>query len=74
MKGENMNRSALEGIKIIDLTAAMSGPYCCQLLADFGANVLKIEPPKKGDMLREVPPFIKEKAPISFKTIETREA
>jgi len=59
MKGENMNRSALEGIKIIDLTAAVAGPYCCQLLADFGANVLKIEPPKKGDMLREVPPFIK---------------
>lgn len=54
-----MNRLALEGIRIIDLTAAMAGPYCCQLLADFGANVLKIEPPKKGDMLREVPPFIK---------------
>ena len=54
-----MNRSALEGIKIIDLTAAMAGPYCCQLLADFGANVVKIEPPRKGDMLREVPPFIK---------------
>ena len=48
----------LEGIKIVDLTAAMAGPSCTQFLADFGASVLKIEPPGRGDMLRDFgPPF-----------------
>jgi len=55
-----MNELPLEGIKIVDLSAAMSGPYCTQLLADFGASVLKIEPPDTGDMLRDFgPPFVK---------------
>jgi crotonobetainyl-CoA:carnitine CoA-transferase CaiB-like acyl-CoA transferase len=50
----------LEGIEVVDLTAAMAGPSCTQLLADFGAKVLKIEPPGKGDMLRDFgPPFVK---------------
>ena len=53
-----MSKLPLEGIKIIDLTAAVSGPFCTQLLGDFGANIIKIEPPKKGDMLREVGPFM----------------
>lgn len=55
-----MKELALEDVKIVDLTAAMAGPYCTQLLADFGANVLKIEPPDTGDMLRDFgPPFVK---------------
>jgi len=55
-----MNELPLEGIRIVDLSAAMSGPYCTQLLADFGASVLKIEPPDTGDMLRDFgPPFVK---------------
>ncbi len=50
----------LEGIKVIDMTAAMAGPFCTMLLADMGAEVLKIEPPGRGDMLRDFgPPFIK---------------
>jgi crotonobetainyl-CoA:carnitine CoA-transferase CaiB-like acyl-CoA transferase len=54
-----MNELPLEGIKIIDLTAAMAGSCCTQLLADFGASVIKIEPPGKGDMLRDFgPPFV----------------
>lgn len=54
-----MNKLPLEGVKVIDVTAAMAGPFCTQLLADFGASVLKIEPPGRGDMLRELGPFLK---------------
>lgn len=50
----------LDGITVVDLTAAMAGPSCTQFLADYGASVLKIEPPVKGDMLRDFgPPFVK---------------
>lgn len=52
-----MNHS-LDGVKVIDLTQAMAGPCCTMLLADFGAEVIKIETPKGGDMLRSWgPPF-----------------
>ena len=55
-----MKELPLEDIKIVDLTAVMAGPYCTQLLADFGANVLKIELPDTGDMLRDFgPPLVK---------------
>ena len=50
----------LKGIKVVDMTAAMAGPFCTMLLADMGAEVLKIEPLGQGDMLRGFgPPFIK---------------
>jgi len=56
---ENRPEQPLSGIKIVDLTSALSGPYCAMLLGDMGAEVIKIEEPKAGDMNRKSGPFIK---------------
>ena len=50
--------SALEGIRILDFSHALAGPYCTLLLSDFGASVYKLESPAGGDMGRGWgPPF-----------------
>lgn len=52
-------RQVLEGIKILDLTRYLAGPYCSMILGDLGAEVVKIERPKTGDGSRQWgPPFI----------------
>jgi len=49
----------LDGVLILDMSRALAGPYCAQLLADMGADVIKIEMPGKGDDSRHWgPPFI----------------
>ena len=48
------SRGPLSGVRVLDLSAYIAGPYGCTLLADQGAEVLKIEPPS-GDNLRNYP-------------------
>ncbi|MFZ0547542.1 MAG: CoA transferase [Candidatus Promineifilaceae bacterium] len=49
----------LHNIRVIDLTEALAGPYCGMLLGDFGADVIKVERPNRGDQARSYgPPFV----------------
>jgi crotonobetainyl-CoA:carnitine CoA-transferase CaiB-like acyl-CoA transferase len=42
----------LEGLRVLDLSTILAGPLCCQILGDFGADIIKIEHPRTGDNLR----------------------
>ena len=51
-KEEIENTGPLKGLRVIEMGTLLAGPFCGQLLADFGAEVIKVEPPKQGDPMR----------------------
>lgn len=53
------NTGPLNDVRIVDLTQALAGPYCTMILADMGADVIKVEPPS-GELTRFTPPFHEE--------------
>ena len=58
MSGTAGGSRPFAGIKVLDLTHALSGPFATQLLADLGADVVKLENPKQQDFSRSIPPFV----------------
>lgn len=54
--------SALEGIKVIDLTRILSGPYCTMTLGDLGAEIIKVESPGGDDTRQWGPPFVEDES------------
>jgi len=48
----------LDGVRVLDMTRLLPGPFCTQLLCDLGAEVIKVEDPEGGDYARFYPPLL----------------
>jgi crotonobetainyl-CoA:carnitine CoA-transferase CaiB-like acyl-CoA transferase len=57
MQERNAMPGALDGLKVVDLSRVLGGPYCAQMLADHGARVIKVEPPQGDETRLWGPPF-----------------
>jgi crotonobetainyl-CoA:carnitine CoA-transferase CaiB-like acyl-CoA transferase len=54
----NRRRGPLHGIRILDLSRVLTGPFCSMILADLGAEVWKVEELRRGDQTRTIPPYV----------------
>jgi itaconate CoA-transferase len=52
MNPSSTGEAALAGVKVLALEVSVSGPHCTRILGDMGADVIKIEKPKEGDLIR----------------------
>lgn len=59
----------LSGLRILDLTRLLPGPYCSMILADLGADVVKVEEPGLGDPARATPPFLPDGTSALFRQL-----
>jgi crotonobetainyl-CoA:carnitine CoA-transferase CaiB-like acyl-CoA transferase len=57
IRGETKVGGPLSGIRVLDFSEGAQGPYAAALLADMGAEIIKVERPGRGDLMRESPPF-----------------
>jgi crotonobetainyl-CoA:carnitine CoA-transferase CaiB-like acyl-CoA transferase len=55
-----MGKKAFSDLKVLDCTQGVAGPYCTKWMADFGAEVIKVERPTEGDIARRMGPFLKD--------------
>jgi succinyl-CoA---D-citramalate CoA-transferase len=51
--GDAVNTGALSGLRVVEMGQLLAGPFCGQLLGDMGADIIKVEPPGKGDPMRD---------------------
>ena len=64
-------KKLFEGLKVVDLSSALNGPFCTMFLADYGADVIKVEP-LGGDQCREWGPFDEKSGESAFFTSVNR--
>jgi formyl-CoA transferase len=57
-----LDKDVFLGIRVLDMSRVLAGPFCSMLLADMGAEVIKLEIPERGDDSRSFPPFINEES------------